>query len=71
MDSDDVEKNAIYFERKLLNTEKLDKKLLMKYFDLDSNGKIDKDAEKLLNDLKRTKLRKKLPSSNIFEFEVS
>jgi hypothetical protein len=43
---------------------------LNKYFDLDSENKLDKESEKLLNELKKVKIRNKLPSENIFEFEV-
>lgn len=44
---------------------------MTKFFDLDSNGNIDKDAERLLNELKYSKIRKKVPASNIIEFVVS
>jgi hypothetical protein len=44
---------------------------LSKYFDFDSNGNIDQEAEKLLNELKNVKIRRKLPAANIFEFEAS
>ena len=71
LDAENTQNNAVYFERKLLNVENItDKTILSKYFDLDENGHIDKKSEKLLEDLKRSKIRNKLPSSNIFEFEV-
>ncbi len=69
--AENAENNAIYFERKLINFENLDKSILRKFFDLNLDGTIDKDAEKLLNDLKHIKIRKNLPSSNIHEFEVN
>ena len=50
-----VENNVLYFERKLTNVENLNKKVLGKFFDLDSNGNIDKEAEELLNELKHWK----------------
>ena len=70
LDAETVENNVIYFERNLTNYENLDKNVKAKFFDLDSNGNIDQEAEKMLNELKKVKIRNKLPPSNIFEFQV-
>lgn len=44
--------------------------MLSKFCDLNTNGDIDVEAEKLLNELKNVKIRKILPASNIHSFNV-
>ena len=71
LDAENVENNVIYFERNLINYEKLgNKQVMSKFFDLDSSGNIDIEAEEMLNELKNVKIRNKLPPSNVFEFKV-
>ena len=72
LNNDDTASNAIYFERKIKNVDvDGNPKIQCKFFDMDHNGNVDKEAEQLLEELKNVKIRRKLPAENIFEFEVS
>ena len=62
--NENSESHALYFERKLKNIENItDKNIKSKFMDL------DEESEVLLEALK-TKVKKKLPRSNVFQFDV-
>ena len=68
-----VEKNVLFFQREIEGIEEslnTNLKLAKKFIDIDDNNKIDESARTLLNDLKFKKIPSKLPSSNIFNFNV-
>ncbi len=68
-----VKNNVLYFEREIEDIESYvdsNPSLTAKFIDLDSDKKIDKLANNLLEVLKNDKIRSKLPESNIFKFKV-
>jgi hypothetical protein len=73
--STDPASNVLYFKRNIIDIEKNVRedncKLMGKFIDLDKDNRIDLDSRKLLDDLKNVKIQSKLPSSNIFNFNVS
>lgn len=69
----EVENNVLCFHRNITNIEEdlsSNVKIARKYINLDKSNQIDHSSQLLLDELKNHKIPSKLPSSNIFNFDV-
>ena len=68
-----VPNNVLLFIREIEDVKEykdVDKSIAWRYIDVDDNNEIEESAQSLLNDLKNSKLSKKVPEANTFRFRV-
>ena len=73
MNAENIENNVLFFIREIDDIEQHFKdniRLSQRFIDIDKNKSIDQTAKKFLHDLKCNKIPSKLPSSNIFKYNV-
>ena len=73
LNAKNVANNALFFVREIEDIDEHygeNPALSARFIDLDKHKQLDHDAQRLLDELKSTKIREKLPDENIFRFRV-